>query len=266
VAGDRRRPGRGGRGAGHPHAQHRSPGHGRLRRLVSKAFTARRIERLRPRVTEITASLLDAMPDRGEADLLQAFAFPLPITVICELLGVPCRDRDEFRAWTQAILSHGGIPEAPGAAAMAMAGYFTALVADKRAHPAGDLLSALLAARDSGDRLTGSELLGMLFLLLVAGHETTVNLIGSGTLALRTVTRPRTRSTSGVTPAGTWRSATASTTASARRWPGWKARSRPCLRRGSPPDRHDGRRCVPLAGFSFARAELAVRRFGARAG
>jgi cytochrome P450 len=160
------------------------PDHDRLRRLVSKAFTARRIERLRPRVTEITASLLDAMPDRGEVDLLQVFAFPLPITVICELLGVPSRDRDEFRAWTQAILSHGGTPEGPGAAAMAMATYFTAMVADKRAHPADDLLSALIAARDSGDRLTESELLGMLFLLLVAGHETTVNLIGSGTLAL----------------------------------------------------------------------------------
>ena len=160
------------------------PDHDRLRRLVSKAFTARRIERLRPRVTEITASLLDAMPDRGEVDLLQVFAFPLPITVICELLGVPSRDRDEFRAWTQAILSHGGTPEGPGAAATAMASYFTALVADKRAHPTDDLLSALIAARDSGDRLTESELLGMLFLLLVAGHETTVNLIGSGTLAL----------------------------------------------------------------------------------
>ena len=160
------------------------PDHDRLRRLVSKAFTARRIERLRPRVTEITASLLDAMPDRGEVDLLQVFAFPLPITVICELLGVPSRDHDEFRAWTQAILSHGGTPEGPGAAAMAMATYFTAMVADKRAHPADDLLSALIAARDSGDRLTESELLGMLFLLLVAGHETTVNLIGSGTLAL----------------------------------------------------------------------------------
>ena len=160
------------------------PDHDRLRRLVSKAFTTRRIERLRPRVTEITASLLDAMPDRGAVDLLQVFAFPLPITVICELLGVPSRDRDEFRAWTQAILSHGGTPEGPGAAAMAMASYFTALVADKRAHPADDLLSALIAARDSGDRLTESELLGMLFLLLVAGHETTVNLIGSGTLAL----------------------------------------------------------------------------------
>ncbi len=160
------------------------PDHERLRRLVSKAFTARRIEQLRPRVTEITAALLDAMPERGEVDLLQVFAFPLPITVICELLGVPSRDREKFRAWTQAILSHDGTPVSPEAAAREMAGYFTTLVADKRAHPADDLLSALIAARDSGDRLSEGELLGMLFLLLVAGHETTVNLIGSGTLAL----------------------------------------------------------------------------------
>ena len=160
------------------------PDHDRLRRLVTKAFTARRIEQLRPRVTEITASLLDAMPAEGEVDLLAAFAFPLPITVICELLGIPDSDRDDFRAWTRAILSSGDTADSPGPAAVAMTGYFTALVADKRAHPTDDLLSALIAAHDAGDRLSERELLGMMFLLLVAGHETTVNLIGSGTLAL----------------------------------------------------------------------------------
>lgn len=160
------------------------PDHDRLRRLVTKAFTARRIEQLRPRVTQITASLLDAMPAGGEVDLLAAFAFPLPITVICELLGIPDSDRDDFRAWTRAILSPGDTPDSPGPAAMAMTAYFTALVADKRAHPTDDLLSALIAAHDAGDRLSERELLGMMFLLLVAGHETTVNLIGSGTLAL----------------------------------------------------------------------------------
>jgi cytochrome P450 len=158
------------------------PDHDRLRRLVTKAFTARRIERLRPRVAEITRSLLDAMPADGEVDLLESFAFPLPITVICELLGVPDADRANFRTWTQAILSTGAADS--GTAAMEMAGYFTALVADKRAHPADDLLSALIVARDAGDGLSQRELLGMIFLLLVAGHETTVNLIGSGTLAL----------------------------------------------------------------------------------
>jgi cytochrome P450 len=159
------------------------PDHDRLRRLVTKAFTARRIERLRPRVAEITRSLLDAMPAGGEVDLLESFAFPLPITVICELLGIPDADRARFRAWTQAMLSTGAAADS-GTAATEMAGYFTALVADKRAHPADDLLSALIVARDAGDGLSQRELLGMIFLLLVAGHETTVNLIGSGTLAL----------------------------------------------------------------------------------
>jgi cytochrome P450 len=163
------------------------PDHERLRRLVSKAFTARRIEQLRPRVTQITAALLDAMTADSsagrEVDLLAAFAFPLPITVICELLGIPDADRDDFRAWTQAILSPGDA-DSPEQAAAAMTGYFTALMTDKRAHPADDLLSALIAAHDAGDRLSQHELLGMMFLLLVAGHETTVNLIGSGMLAL----------------------------------------------------------------------------------
>ena len=159
------------------------PDHERLRRLVTKAFTPRRVEQLRPRISEITASLLDAMAGRGELDLLEAFAFPLPITVICELLGIPDRDRDDFRSWTQVILSFGG-NESFRTAAMAMFRYFTALVEEKRAHPMDDLLSALIEARDSGDRLTETELLGMIFLLLVAGHETTVNLIASGTLAL----------------------------------------------------------------------------------
>ena len=160
------------------------PDHDRLRRLVTKAFTARRIERLRPRVTEITTSLLDEMAAGDQVDLLEAFAFPLPITVICELLGVPDSDRADFRAWTQAILSTGEASAESGTAATEMAGYFTALIADKRAHPADDLLSGLIVARDAGDGLSQRELLGMLFLLLVAGHETTVNLIGSGTLAL----------------------------------------------------------------------------------
>ena len=160
------------------------PDHDRLRRLVTKAFTARRIERLRPRVAEITRSLLDTMPADGPVDLLESFAFPLPITVICELLGVPDADRANFRTWTQAILSTGAAAAESGTAAVEMAGYFTALVADKRAHPADDLLSALIVARDAGDGLSQRELLGMIFLLLVAGHETTVNLIGTGTLAL----------------------------------------------------------------------------------
>jgi cytochrome P450 len=160
------------------------PDHERLRKLVNKAFTARRVEQLRPRIAAITAGLLDDMSTRREVDLLASFAFPLPITVICELLGVPVADRDEFRAWSATIVADSVAPEVFQAHATAMTGYFRALLAARRREPADDLLSALIAARDDADRLSEDELLSMAFLLLVAGHETTVNLIASGTLAL----------------------------------------------------------------------------------
>jgi len=163
------------------------PDHERLRRLVTKAFTARQVERLRPRITAITEELLDDMSSQGaraEVDLLASFAFPLPITVICELLGVPAGDRDDFRTWSATIVSDTPGPEVFQAHATAMARYFKALLAAKRRQPGQDLLSALLAARDDEDRLSENELVSMAFLLLVAGHETTVNLIASGVLAL----------------------------------------------------------------------------------
>jgi cytochrome P450 len=160
------------------------PDHERLRKLVNKAFTARRVEELRPRITAITAGLLDDMSTRREVDLLASFAFPLPITVICELLGVPVADRDQFRTWSATIVADTVSPEVFQAHAGAMTRYFQALMAARRREPADDLLSALIAARDEGDRLSENELLSMAFLLLVAGHETTVNLIASGTLAL----------------------------------------------------------------------------------
>jgi cytochrome P450 len=171
------------------------PDHTRLRKLVSRAFTARRVAGLRPRVEAITATLLDAMATRAAAgldtvDLIEAFAFPLPVTVICELLGVPVEDRAQFRQWSNAMLASDGDPGSFRAAGTAMFHYFTRLVADKRAHPADDMISALAGAsnsgdaRDSGDALDERELLAMLFLLLVAGHETTANLIATGTLAL----------------------------------------------------------------------------------
>jgi len=173
------------------------PNHTRLRKLVTKAFTARRVAGLRPRVEAITASLLDAIEARAGAgedtvDLVEAFAFPLPVTVICELLGVPTEDRAQFRRWSNAMVASEGEPGRFRAAGTAMFHYFTELVADKRAHPADDMVSALIAARDasergdSGDSLDERELIAMLFLLLVAGHETTTNLIASGTLALLT--------------------------------------------------------------------------------
>jgi cytochrome P450 len=170
------------------------PDHTRLRRLVQKAFTPGRVAALRPRVRQIAMELLDAVDDSGatELDLLDAYAFPLPITVICELLGVPVADRDSFRAWTSVLISSERTAQDPGRdAASAMFSYFEQLIAAKRRSPADDLLSALILARDGdgageGDALTEQELYGMVFLLLVAGFETTVNLIASGTLALLT--------------------------------------------------------------------------------
>ena len=160
------------------------PDHDRLRKLVNRAFTPRRVEQLRPRITAITADLLDDMSTRDETDLLASFAFPLPITVICELLGVPVADRDRFRAWSATIVADTVSPEVFQDHATAMTGYFRMLLAARRREPADDLLSALISARDDADRLSENELLSMAFLLLVAGHETTVNLIASGTLAL----------------------------------------------------------------------------------
>ena len=161
------------------------PDHTRLRKLVVKAFTARRIESLRPRIEQITDELLTAMAGEAEVDALDAFAFPLPIRVICELLGVDESRRDDFRVWTNRLLDDIDA-EASGQAAGEMAAYLTELIAAKREHPADDLLTALIEVSEDEDRLSETELISMVFLLLVAGHETTVNLIGNGVLALLT--------------------------------------------------------------------------------
>jgi len=164
------------------------PEHTRLRRLVAKAFTARRVEGLRPRVQEIADALLDRITPRGSADLVGEFALPLPITVIGELLGVPEADRDRFRGWTDEMLDR---PFDPGSdmarvteGRERMHGYLSDLVAAKRTHPADDLLTDLVQASDEGERLDAQELLAMTFLLLIAGYVTTVSLVGNGTLAL----------------------------------------------------------------------------------
>jgi cytochrome P450 len=172
------------------------PDHTRLRKLATQAFTARRITArritaLRPRIEEITASLLDAMAaaaldGRSEIDLVEAFAFPLPAMVICELLGVPARDREELKSWSKAILSSVAGQADVIAAGTSTCRYFTELIAAKRESPADDLISALVDARGSGDSLDEQELHSMLFLLLTASYETTMNLIASGTLALLT--------------------------------------------------------------------------------
>ncbi|MGY1691775.1 cytochrome P450 family protein [Geodermatophilus sp. SYSU D01105] len=164
------------------------PEHTRLRRLVSKAFTARRVEGLRPRVQQITDALLDRITPRGSAELIGAFALPLPITVIGELLGVPEADRERFRGWTDEMLERPFDPNTDMALVTAareqMYGYLADLVDAKRARPADDLLTDLVQATDEGERLDRQELLSMTFLLLIAGYVTTVNLIGNGTLAL----------------------------------------------------------------------------------
>ncbi|MFE3767732.1 cytochrome P450 [Streptomyces sp. NPDC059104] len=162
------------------------PDHTRLRRLVASAFTPRRIETLAPRVRQITDGLLDAMaalPER-RADLVDAFAFPLPMTVICELLGVPELDRGAFRGWSNEMVARTS-PEAEAAAYAQMPRYLVGLIEAKRAAPGDDLLSAMIHAVDEGgDRLSPDELIGMSVLLLIAGHETTVNMIGNGMRAL----------------------------------------------------------------------------------
>jgi cytochrome P450 len=167
------------------------PDHTRLRKLVARAFTAHRVAGLRPRIEAITASLVDDMAARAAAgedrvDLIEAFAFPLPVTVICELAGIPVDDRDKFQAWSHAVVSSVVSGDEFRDSGMAMYTYFTDLVAAKREAPGDDLLSALIAARDADDSLDEHELIAMLFLLLIAGHETTMNLIASGTLALLT--------------------------------------------------------------------------------
>jgi cytochrome P450 len=165
--------------------------HARLRRLVGAAFTARRVAALAPRIQQIADGLLDAMDAAVEGaepvELIGAFAAPLPMSVICELIGVPEEDRADYRRWSE-ILIAGGFAD-PGTYATVVkeeVEYARALVERKRREPADDLLSALVAVRDSGDLLTDDELTSMMFLLTVAGHETTVNLIGNGVLALAT--------------------------------------------------------------------------------
>ncbi|MEU1474797.1 cytochrome P450 [Streptomyces sp. NPDC001668] len=160
------------------------PDHTRLRRLVAREFTARRIEALRPRIRRIADELLDTVLPLGRADLVEAFAKPLPMAVICELLGVPDTDRERFGAWSGELVFPSSA-EAAGAAAQAMAGYLADLIEAKRRTDDGRLLAALVRTMDEdGDRLSPQEMLGMAFLLLVAGHETTVNLIANGTWAL----------------------------------------------------------------------------------
>ncbi len=169
------------------------PDHTRLRGLVSKAFTPRVIEQLRPHIQGIVNRLLDKVEGEPGMDLIEQFAYPLPVIVICEMLGVPVADHERFKGWgldiargLDAILLPTDSPVAERSmhARHALAAYFRELIAERRAAPRDDMLSGLIAAEEAGDKLTEDELLATCILLLVAGHETTVNLIGNGTLAL----------------------------------------------------------------------------------
>ncbi|MFF4697818.1 cytochrome P450 family protein [Streptomyces chattanoogensis] len=163
------------------------PDHTRLRRLVSKAFTPRRVAAFAPRVQELTDRLIDSFSARGEADLIHEFAFPLPIYAICDLLGVPREDQDDFRDWAGMMIRHGGGPRGGVARSVKkMRGYLAELIHRKRETlgaapgPDEDLISGLIRASDHGEHLTENEVAAMAFILLFAGFETTVNLIGNG--------------------------------------------------------------------------------------
>lgn len=167
------------------------PTHTRLRKLVSMAFTRRQVERLAPTIEALAASLLDDVAEEltatGEADLMRTFAYPLPATVICDLLGIPQEARADVRGWVGPLLAGGvGTFEAYATAARRMLAFTRELIEEKRRTPAEDLLTALIEARDGDDRLTEDELTSMVQLLFIAGTDTTVSLISNGTLALLT--------------------------------------------------------------------------------
>jgi cytochrome P450 len=169
------------------------PDHTRLRALVSKAFTPRTIEVMRDHIQEIVDRLLGRALAQGGMDVIEDLAYPLPVTVICEMLGVPVGDHASIRRWSADIarsLDAIGLPsdqsivERGRLSRRALADYFRALLPERRANPQPDLLSGLLAAEEQGDKLTEPEVIAMCLLLFIAGHETTVNLIGNGLLAL----------------------------------------------------------------------------------
>src|SRR5215472_6180889 len=169
------------------------PDHTRLRGLVSKAFTPRVVEGLRPRIQEIVDGLLAGAAARGSMDLIEEFAYPIPVVVICEMLGVPIEDQERFKGWSVDIARgldliwlgpDSDVGRRSVAARQALAEYFRGLIAQRRAAPRNDLLSGLIAAEEAGDKLNEMELLATCILLLIAGHETTANLIGNGMLAL----------------------------------------------------------------------------------
>jgi cytochrome P450 PksS len=164
-----------------------APDHTRLRGLVHKAFTPRRVEQMAERAQAVADELLDAVEARGRIDLIGQYALPIPVTIIADMLGVPARDRGSFQRWSKAVTGSTGafwntllmIPTM-----IWFMRYIRGLIALRRADPQDDLLTALVQAEETGDQLSEDELVAMVMLLLIAGHETTVNLIGNGVLAL----------------------------------------------------------------------------------
>ena len=162
------------------------PDHTRLRSLVHKAFTPRLIERLRSRVQALSDRLLDTAARKGSMDLVAEYALIVPVTIIAEMLGVPSGDYRKFQHWSNRLISNTNLWDVMLSvpSVLMFTRYLRELIAQRRSSPGEDLLSALIQAEEAGDRLTPDELVSMVFLLLVAGHETTVNLISGGTLAL----------------------------------------------------------------------------------
>jgi cytochrome P450 len=167
------------------------PAHTRMRHLVNKAFTPRVVERIRPHIAEIAGELLDALPDAHELDVVRDIAIPLPMIVIAEVLGVPLSDRERFKTWSTDVANSLGGPFQPPdvldrarQSSNEIADYFRDQIAQRRKAPRDDLLSALCAAEEQGDLLSEDELIATCILLLIAGNETTTNLIGNGMLAL----------------------------------------------------------------------------------
>ena len=170
------------------------PRHDRLRGLVNSAFTPRIIQRLRPRMTEIAYQLVDDAVEQGEVDLVEALSYPLPVVIIAEIIGVPARDREQFKTWSDQIVANlgvglldGGSPERAReqqAVLEELRAYFVPLAKERREHPQEDLMTGLVQARYEGSQLDDDEMLQMLTLLLVAGNETTTTLIGNAAVEL----------------------------------------------------------------------------------
>lgn len=164
------------------------PRHGQLRSLISKAFTPRTVQQLAPRIEQIADELLDAVPVDGQMDLVRDFSYPLPVIVISELLGIPTEDRAQFKQWSDELVHQEEILDSSGRSIYdnqrEMSEYFRWIIEQRRHNPQDDLISALIAAEVEGEKLSEEDLLGFCILLLVAGNETTTNLITNAILSL----------------------------------------------------------------------------------